>query len=133
MIDCAGRPGGVHLGCPASFSASQDRGRTPVTLDNRASEDLLGVGKKDMPSIAFHYTNLVEAIRITATCVVGLAHEILNSLQSRLRISSLIFCWLSVMQFPWQHIQVGEPSVTMGWKTCDKKVLTFWFPWYSVA
>ena len=120
------------LGCPASFSASQDRGRTPVTLDNRASEDLLGV-EKNMPSIAFHYTNLVEAIRITATCVVGLVHEILNSLQSRLRISSLIFCWLSVMQFPWQHIQVGEPSVTMGWKTCDKKVLTFWFPWYSVA
>ena len=86
-----------------------------------------------MPSIAFHYTNLVEAIRITATCVCWAGHEILNSLQSRLRISSLIFCWLSVMQFPWQHIQVGEPSVTMGWKTCDKKVLTFWFPWYSVA
>ena len=36
------------------------------------------------------------------------------------------------MQFPWQHIQVGEPSVTMGWKTCDKKVLTFWFPWYLI-
>lgn len=52
MIDCAGRPGGVHLGCPASFSASQDRGRTPVTLDNRASEDLLGVEKKIY--IAFH-------------------------------------------------------------------------------
>ena len=72
MIDCAGRPGGVHLGCPASFSASQDRGRTPVTLDNRASEDLLGVEKKiclPLPSIAFYYTNLVEAIRITATCV----------------------------------------------------------------
>lgn len=63
MIDCAGRPGGVHLGCPASFSASQDRGRTPVTLDNRASEDLFGVEKKiclPLPSITLTWSKQSE-------------------------------------------------------------------------
>ena len=63
MIDCAGRPGGVHLGCPASFSASQDTGRTPVTLDNRASKDLLGVEKKiclPLPSITLTWSKHSE-------------------------------------------------------------------------
>ena len=69
MIDCAGRPGGVHLGCPASFSAKSGQGPYTSDLGQQSFRRPVRGGKKDMPSIAFHYTNLVEAIRITATCV----------------------------------------------------------------
>ena len=88
MIDCAGRPGGVHFGVSCIIFGKSGQGPYTSDLGQQSFRRPVRGGKKYMPSIAFHYTNLVEAIRITATCVVGLVHEILNSLQSRLRISS---------------------------------------------